>query len=199
MQQFEHIQSLWHSHTVDVKISADEMLNQAKKEVNSIKAKSVLTIVGMAAALFAIAIMWLFMDQNSWATQIALTIMISTIAIYTFILYSGYRLISKNDFTIHPNDFLAQLKLYQLSRFRLYNQLFWFYASALTLSIILYFFELSANFSLSVQILVIAGSLAWMLFCSTIVRKAVIKREKERLSLLIEKFTRISEQFEERS
>jgi membrane protein YdbS with pleckstrin-like domain len=199
MQQFEHIQSLWHSHTVDVKISADEMLSQAKKEVNSIKAKSVLTIVGMAAALFAIAIMWLFMDQNSWATHIALTIMISTIAIYTFILYRGYRLISKNDFTIHPNDFLAQLKLYQLSRFRLYNRLFWFYASALTLSIILYFFELSANFSLSVQILVIAGSLAWMLFCSTIVRKAVIKREKERLSLLIEKFTRISEQFEERS
>jgi hypothetical protein len=197
MQQFEHIQSIWQSHTVDVKISADEMLNQAKKEVSSIKTKSVLNIAGMIATLVAMAVLWLFLDINSWITHVALTIMMTTVAIYTFILYRGYRIISRTDFTAHPNEFLAQLKLYQMSRLRLYNRLYWFYALALTLSMILYFFEISASFALWVQILFVAFTIAWLIFCSTLFRKAVLKKEREKISVLIEKFTRISGQFQE--
>ena len=40
MQEFDHIEALWAKHTVDVKISADDMLKQAKKDVGNIKPKS---------------------------------------------------------------------------------------------------------------------------------------------------------------
>lgn len=197
MQEFDDIQSLWNSHTVEVKISSGEMLAQAKKEVNSMRTKSLLNILGMCLSFVAIACLWLFFSFNSWTTHIGITILITAIAVYTFILYRGHRLISKKDFTAHPNDFLQELKLYQLTQYNLYNNLYWIYTIALSLGTALLFVEILAYFSLWKQLLAIGLTFGWLIFCSTIFRKIVIKKEKERIALLIEKFERISTQFKE--
>lgn len=197
MQEFEHIQSLWTTHKVEVKISSEEMLSQVKKDVGSIRMRSILNIGGMILSFIAIASLWIFFDFKSWTTHAGLTITITVIAIYTFILYRGHRLIAKNDFTVHPKDFLTSLKSYQLDRFKLYNRLYWIYAVALSVGIVLYFFEMLAYFSFWKQCLAVFLTFGWMLFCSTLVRKTAMRREKERIALLIEKFERISSQFKE--
>jgi len=197
MQEFEHIQSLWDTHKVEVKISSDEMLAQVKKDVNSIKTKSLLNISGMVLSFIAIASIWLFYDVQSWTTHAGLTIIISSVAVYTFILYQSHKLIAKNDFTLHPKEFLANLKQYQLNRFSLYNKLYWIYAIALSVGVGLYFFEILGRFEFWMQALIIALTFGWMLFCSALVRKVALKRERERIALLIEKFERLSVQFKE--
>jgi membrane protein YdbS with pleckstrin-like domain len=197
MQEFDHIQSLWDAHTVEVKISSEEMLAQVKKEVNGIRTKSLLNITGMGLSFLAIASIWLFYDVQNWTTHAGLTIIISAIAIYTFILYRSHKLISRTDFTLHPTAFLENLKQYQLNRFSLYNKLYWIYALALSIGSALYFFEILGRFDVWVQFLVIALTFGWMLFCSALVRKVALKRERERIDLLIEKFGRIGGQFKE--
>jgi multisubunit Na+/H+ antiporter MnhG subunit len=197
MQEFDHIEALWAKHTVDVAISADEMLKQAKKEVSSMRTKSLLNIAGMIFSFLAVAALWLFFDFQSWTTHAGISIIIIAVAVYTVILYNNYRIISKSDFTVNPNEFIAKLKLYQLNRFSLYNRLYWFYAIALSLGMVLYFFEILGHMELWIQILFVVISFGWMIFCSTLVRKAVIKKDKERIDLLIEKFERISGQFHE--
>ncbi|WP_432707957.1 hypothetical protein [Pedobacter sp.] len=199
MQEFEDIKSIWHNHSVEVKISAGEMLQQAKKEVNNIRNKSLLNIIGMGLSFVAVACLWLFFDFNSWTTHVGITILIIAIAIYTFILYRGHQLISKTDFTANPHDFLNKLRAYQISRYSLYNRLFWIYMIALCVGSALFFFEILSYFSFWKQILVVVLSLAWFIFCSTILRNIVIKKEKERIALLIEKFERISAQFKEQT
>lgn len=197
MQEFDHLQSLWQSHSVEVKISSGEMLQQAKKEVNAIRNKSILNIGGMLLSFIALALLWMFFDFNSWTTHAGLTIFMAAIAASTFMLYRSHRLIAKNDFTINPNQFLASLKSYQLSRYSLYSKIYWIYAIALSLGIVLYFFEILAYFDLWAQCLIIFFTFGWILFCSTLVRRAVMKKEKERIALLIEKFERLENQFQE--
>lgn len=194
MQAFDQIQELWQKHEVEVKFSADEMLQQAKKEVNGLKLKSALNILGMLVSFIAIAALWIFMHFESWTTHVGISIIIAAIAVYTLILYRDYRLIAKNDFTAHPQEYLNNLKTYQLNRYKLYNSLYWFYAIALSLGIIFYFVEIFAYFNTLQKVAAIVLTFSWMIFCSTILRKAVIKREKERIALLIEKFERISGQ-----
>jgi Na+/melibiose symporter-like transporter len=194
MQEFDQIEALWAKHTVDVKISADDMLRQVKKEVNGMRTKSLMNIAGMAISIVAMAMLWLLYDVQNWTTHAGISIIIAAIAVYTIILYSQHRLIAKNDFTANPNEFLTNLKQYQLNRFALYNKLYWFYAVALSLGMIFYFVEILAHLDLWMQILAIVVSFGWMIFCSTLVRKAVIKKDKERIALLIEKFERISGQ-----
>ncbi|MBG6234300.1 membrane protein YdbS with pleckstrin-like domain [Pedobacter sp. CAN_A7] len=199
MQEFEDIKSLWHNHTVEVKISSGEMLQQVKKEVNSIRTKSLFNIIGMGLSFVAIACLWLFFDFNSWTTHAGITILITAIAVYTFILYRGHRLITETDFTANPHDFLTGLRVYQVSRYNLYNRLFWIYMIALCVGSALFFFEVLSYFSFWKQALVVVLSFGWLIFCSTIVRNIVIKKEKERIALLIEKFERISAQFKEQT
>jgi len=194
MQAFDQIQELWQKHEVEVKFSADEMLQQAKKEVNGLKFKSALNIIGMAASFIAIAALWIFFHFDSWTTHVGISITIITIGVYTLILYRDYRLIVKTDFTAHPQEYLNNLKTYQLNRYKLYNSLYWFYTVALSTGIIFYFIEILSHFNLIQKIIAIGLTFLWILFCSTILRRAVIKREKERIALLIEKFERISGQ-----
>lgn len=196
MQEFDHIEALWAKHTVDVKISADEMLKQAKKEVNGMRTKSLLNIGGMIISSLAMATLWLFYDVKSWTTHAGISIIIIAIVVYTIILYNNYKIISKSDFTVNPKEFISNLKLYQLNRFALYNRLYWFYAIALSLGMVLYFVEILAHQNFWIQIIALIVSFGWMIFCSTLVRKAVIKKDKERIALLIEKFKRISQQFQ---
>jgi len=197
MQEFDHIEALWAKHTVDVKISADDMLKQAKKDVSNMRTKSLLNIIGMAFSIFAVAAIWFFYDFTSLSTHFGISIIVLAVAVYTIILYSNHRVIARNDFTENPHIFLQKLKVYQLQRHQLYNRLYWFYVIALSLGMALYFYEVLHNLQLWLQILILFLSFGWVVFCSTLVRKAVIKKDRERISLLIEKFERISNQFKE--
>ena len=198
MQEFEHIQSLWQSHSVDVKISAEQMLEQAKKEVQSIRSRSLLNICGMVLSLVAISSALFYFEFNSWSTILGIVVIILSIAISILLLYREHRLISRNDFTEHPEAFLARLHTYQLSRYNLYNKLYWFYAAAISVGFILFFFETLHNLSFALQLFIVLLTVSWMAFCATILRRAYMKKEKERIDLLIEKFERLSNQFREK-
>jgi hypothetical protein len=78
----------------------------------------------------------------------------------------------------------------------MYSRLYWFYAIALSLGMTLYFVEILDQMEVWAQILALTLSFGWIIFCSTLMRKAIIKRDKERIALLIEKFERISGQFD---
>ena len=198
MQEFDQIQSLWQSHSVEVKISSDEMLSQAKKEVAGIRTRSLLNIAGMGLSFAAIAALLVFFEFDAGiAPQAGLTIILIAIAISTFVLYKDHKIISRSDFTQHPNAFLTQLKKYQLNKFTIYNKLYWFYTVALSLGSIFYFYEMLEHLTIWVQIGITAFTIFWMALCATILRRSYLKREKERLDLLIEKFERISKQFNE--
>lgn len=196
MQDFNHLESLWTAHSVDIKISADDMLKQVKKDVNHIKTKSVLNILGMIASFIAIGLVWIFIPSQFLTTHIGISIILVTIGIYLGILYKHHRMISKTDFTVNPNQYLNTLKNYQLIRFKLYNRIYWLYTIFLFLGLFLYFIEIFEHFSTLQTTTTVVATLLWMLFCSTILRKKVMQREKERINLLIEKFERISEQFD---
>lgn len=171
------------------------MLQQAKKEVNAIRNKSLLNIIVMLISFVAIAVLWLFYDFNSWTSHAGLTLLLCAIAASTFMLYRSHRLIAQHDFTTNPNDFLNSLKNYQLSRYNLYNKIYWIYTLALSLGFALSFFEILSYFDLWVQCLILLLTFGWIIFCSTLLRKTFVKKEKERIALLIEKFERIENQF----
>lgn len=195
MQEFNHIEAIWAQHKVDIKISADDMLKQVKKEVGSIRTRSILNILGMMASIVVLAALWILVDFQSVFTHIGLSIIVIAVTVYTFILFKNHQIISKTDFTADPSLFLQNLKSYQINRFSLYNKLYWFYIIALSLGMALYFLEIMPQLKAWVQASFVVLSFGWVIFCSTLVRKAVIKRDRERISLLIEKFTRLSEQF----
>lgn len=174
------------------------MLAQAKKEVKAIRTKSLFNIAGMVVSFLAIGSILVLFDFNSWTTPVGIGIIIATVAIYTLILFKEHLLISKNDFTIHPAAYLANLKAYQLSRLHLHNKLYWFYTFAVSIGVTLYFYETLNQMDTWIQLSFVLFTIIWIVFCATILRKGYMNREKERIDLLIEKFQRISNQLQDK-
>ncbi|MBY0244124.1 MAG: hypothetical protein K2Q03_01595 [Sphingobacteriaceae bacterium] len=197
MQNFNHIESLWAEHSVELKISADEMLKQVKKDVNHIKTKSILNILGMVASFLTINLVWIYIPAEYISTHIGMSIILITIGVYLGILYKHHRMISKTDYTMYPNQYLNTLKNYQLIRFKLYNRMFWIYTVFLSIGLLLYFIEIFEHFSFLQKTITLSFTFIWILYCSTILRTKVMNREKERINLLIEKLERISNQFKD--
>lgn len=197
MQAFEEIQQLWQKHDVEIKVSAEEMLQQAKKEVNSIRSKSLLNIFGMVFSFLAFAFVWVYYSHEKWTTHIGFAIILIAILVSTIMLVRDYLLIAENDYTINPGLFLQNLQRYQESRFRLYNQMYWLYTIVLTIGFVLAMLELLDYLTSFQKILALGLSFLWIVFCSTILRKIVLTAEKERIALLIEKFERIGGQLKE--
>ena len=195
MQNFENIEKLWAKHHIDLEISAEQMLKQVKKEVNAIRTKSILNILGMLLSLSAISILWFCFNFKSVYTHIGLSIIIIAIAIYTIILYTHHRMISQNDFTVNPSIFLQKLKNYKAQQQKLYSRLYWFYVGAISIGLGLYLFEILKQLSVWGQYTAIMLSVGWVIFCSTYLRKATIKKEKAKIASLIEKFEQLSNQF----
>ena len=191
MQDFNIIEKLWSDHSVEVKISSEDMLTQAKREVNGLKRRSAYSIALMAASFIALGSVWFFYNFESFTGRIGLGITSLAVLIYTIVLYRDHRMFAKKDFTLHPQEFLDELRKYQLHRFQLYNQGYWFYVISLSVGIAFYFFEILGHFTFFSGTAIVLFTFGWMVFCSTIVRRAVIKREKERIALLIEKFERL--------
>ena len=194
MQAFDEIQDLWQKHKVDVKISADEMLHQAKKEVSAIRSKSLLNILGMVVSFLAFTFVWVNYNYEKWTTHIGFAIILIAILASTIILIRDYRLIARNDFTINPSLYLKALERYQKYRFELYNQMYWLYTIAITLGFVLAILELLTYLTDVQKVLALGFAIFWIIFCSTVLRKIVLKTEKERIELLIEKFERIGNQ-----
>ncbi len=196
MQKFDQIEALWASHTVDLNISAEDMLKQAKRDMNSIRSKSIINILGMILSIVVVGSLW-FYQFDSWTTHAGIIIIILAIATFTFFIYKNYRTISSFDITQNPEAFLNKLKIYQIQKQQLYSQLYWIYAITLSIGMGLYMYALIDHLKPVAQIIFVGLSFGWIVFCSTLVRKAVVKKDKQRIALLIEKFERISAQFKE--
>ncbi|MET4081845.1 magnesium-transporting ATPase (P-type) [Pedobacter sp. UYP30] len=194
MQAFDELQELWQKHDVEIKFSAEEMLLQAKKEVNAIRSKSLLNILGMAFSFFAFAFAWVYYSYERWTTHVGFAFILIAIFVSTIMLIRDYRLLAKKDFTINPTLFLGKLQRYQKSRFKLYNQMYWLYTVVFTLGFVLAFLETLEQLTDFEKIITLGFSFLWIVFCATVLRKIVLRAEKERIALLIEKFERIGNQ-----
>lgn len=195
MQNFDFIEKIWNDHSVEAKISSDEMLAQVKKDVGTLKNKSFVNIILMVGCIIVLCVLWYFLTFSSITTNIGLGITILSILVYSVLLYKDHVLINKTDFTAYPAEYLTYLKQYQINRYKLYNSTYWIYVISLTVGIALYFIEILQYFSIEWRWLAIILTFGWILFCSTYVRKIVMRREKERIETLIEKLERLSAQF----
>ena len=175
------------------------MLAQVKKDLGTIRSRSMLNIAGMTGSFLAFGAILLFFNFSSPTIVPGVSIILLTIAIYTLLLYREHRLISGNDYTVYPDKFLARLHQYQLSRFQLYTRLYWFYTGAISIGLVLCFAGTLEKLELWIQAAFIIFTCLWILFCATVLRRSFMRKEKERIGLLVEKFERLNSQFREQA
>jgi len=196
MKDFDHLMSVWQEQPKRDQLSVDDVLKQVKKGISGMSSKLFWNITGMGVCLAGLFAAMLFFVFTSIITYIGMVIILITMALYIMMMVRDYRIISKQDVTINPAEYLQSLKEYQKNRTEVYGWLYYLYVILMSTGLLLYFFEVLQSTSAAFKTLAYGGYIAFILFCSFYIRSHFVKTEQEKLNLLIDRLVRLQEQFD---
>ncbi|PJJ84810.1 hypothetical protein [Mucilaginibacter auburnensis] len=196
MKDFDHLMSVWQEQPKRDQLSVDDVLKQVKKGISGMSSKLFWNITGMGACLVGLFAAMLFFVFTSWVTYVGLTIILITMLLYIMMMVRDYRIISKQDVTINPAEYLQSLKEYQKNRTEVYGWLYYLYVILMSTGLLLYFFEVLESSSAIFKIIAYSSYALFILFCSSYIRSHFVKTEQEKLNLMIDRLVRLQEQFD---
>jgi hypothetical protein len=197
MKNFEELSSLWTTQPLKEQLTADTLLKQVKKGTTALNQKLFRNIVLMAATLIFMTVLFLFFLFNSWLTYAGIFITMSTILIYTILMFRDYKLIAAHDPTVEVNVYLENLREYQKGRKRMYGKMYFVYTLLLTCGLGLYFVEVLKPLPLLFELIAYSLFIGWMLFVTFYLRKKIISTEQEKISQIINHLERLKTQFKD--
>ncbi|GAA4915738.1 hypothetical protein [Mucilaginibacter defluvii] len=196
MKDFDHIMSVWQEQPKRDQLSVDEALKQVKRGVGSLNKRLLRGIVSMAIGAGAVLMVLLFLVFQSWVTYAGISIILCTMLLYMFVMIKDYKLVSKEDVTIHPAEYLQGLKEYQRRRADLYGWLYYLYLLLITIGLSLYLFEVLEHSSQIFRFSFYGFTVVWLLYVAFYLKDRIFKLEQEKLNLIIERLERLQNQFD---
>ena len=191
MKDFDQLMSVWQGQPKQDQLSVDDVLKQVKKGISGISQKLLWNIGSMLITLWAIVAMMLFFVFQSWVTYLGMGILIMTILLYALIMIRDYRIISKQDITINPTDYLQSLKEYQYNRSKIYGWMYYVYVILISAGLLLYFYEVLESTSTIFKIIVYSSYVGLISVCTFYIRERFVKTEQEKLSQMINRLSKL--------
>ena len=196
MKDFDQLMSVWQGQPKQDQLSVDEVLKQVKKGISGISQKLLWNITTMVITLWAFLAMMLFFVFQSLITYLGMGILVVTILLYALMMIRDYRLISKQDITINPADYLQNLKEYQLNRAKIYGWMYYAYVILLSVGLVLYFYEVLESMSTAFKVIVSTFYIALISVCTFYIRERFVKSEQEKLGQMIDRLAKLQGQFD---
>ncbi|GAA4091117.1 hypothetical protein [Mucilaginibacter panaciglaebae] len=196
MKDFDHLMSVWQEQPKKDQLSVDDVLKQVKKGINGLSRKLFWNITIMIITLGGLFMVMLFLAFQSITTYLGIAILLVTVLLSLLVMLRDYRIISKQDITINPAAYLQDLKEYQRNRSKLYGQLYYIYVLLMSTGLFLYFQEVLQNTSSMFKAIAYSVYVAFILFSTFYIRGQFVKNEQEKLSLIIDRLTRLQKQFD---
>ncbi|WP_214070795.1 hypothetical protein [Mucilaginibacter sp. dw_454] len=196
MKDFDHLMSVWQEQPKKDQLSVDDMLKQVKKGISGLSRKLFWNITIMLITVAGLSAIMLFFVFNSWATYLGIAIVLITVILFLLVMLRDYRIISKQDVTINPAAYLQDLKEYQRNRAKLYGRLYYIYVLLMSTGLFLYFIEVLQSHSAMFKALAYSVYVGIICFSTFYIRVQFVKNEQEKLNLIIERLTRLQNQFD---
>lgn len=196
MKDFDHLMSVWQEQPKPDQLSVDDVLKQVKKGMNSLSRKLLWNITSMGISFVGLLVVMLFLVFTSWVTYLGIVIIMVTMMLYVMMMIRDYRIISKQDVTINPANYLQDLKIYQKNRAVVYGWLYYLYVVLISTGLLLYFFEVLQSASAMFKIVAYGLTTAWLMFCTFYLKGRFVKGEQEKLNLMIDRLIRLQNQFD---
>ena len=196
MKDFDHLISVWQEQPKRDQLSVDDVLKQVKKGISGMSQKLLWNIVSMGLAISAMLAVMLFFVFQSLLTYLGICILIITLVLYALMMVRDYRLISKQDATINPADYLQSLKEYQKNRAKVYGWMYYVYVLLISTGLLFYFFEVLQSATAAFKAIIYGVYGVLVLFTTFYIRERFVKNEQEKLGHFIERLTKLQGQFD---
>ncbi|TCK84832.1 hypothetical protein [Albibacterium bauzanense] len=195
MKDFEAIKRLWQVQPTEP-VSIEDVFTRINEEKRGYARKLLKQTIIVAIALFLIFMVWLTATFITWTSHLAVVIVMGCLIYYFCIQLEDYLKINKTAFIFKkPDEYIAYLKDYKKSRFKLNTQSYQIYVIFIGIALVLLAFEMYYILPLSLLIFYIVMSIVWIFLCQFVFMKQFNKKEEQRLQEIISDLERLSQQF----
>lgn len=195
MKDFEELKKLWQVQPTEP-LSIEDVFTRINEEKRGYARKLLKQTIVVGIALFLIFLVWLMSTFITWTSHLAVVIVFGCLIYYFSIQLEDYFKIRKTAFIFKkPDEYIAYLKEYKKSRFKLNTQSYQVYLIFIAFALALFTFEMYYILPLPFLILYIVISLGWVLLCQFVFMKQYNRKEEQRLEEIIRDLERLSQQF----
>jgi hypothetical protein len=177
--------------------SMEELNKKMKQLKRSGIRKLYLTVITLS--LTSIFIIWVWVEYNPkmYSTNLGIILILLAMAIYGFSYNQLLPMLRSADEGSSSSEFLQNLIQIKRKQQQLLGTLLNLYFIMLTIGICLYMIEPTTRMSMDGQILAYSVTLAWIALNWFYIRPRMIKKQREKIDALIERFSRMKEQIGE--
>lgn len=185
--------NIWKQQT-SPKPNIEELLQKLKKFKNENLRKLVLTNLLLIATSLCIGFIWYRYQPQLTSTKIGIVLVILAMVIFLLVYNRMFMVFYRIDNTQSNSEYLQNLYLVKNKQRFMQTTMLNLYFMMLFLGICLYMYEYTSKMPLVYAILAYAATLLWIGFNWFYIRPKTIKKQKEKIDGLINKFEEINNQ-----
>lgn len=197
MKDFDQLKDLWQGQQ-EPKLSYEEVKKSVRSGRTKFSRKILLELLVTLLVLCQLFYVWSLVPVENWTTHLGLLILSLVCIYYFFTQVRDYFRISKDQSTLSVKAYIDYLKAFNRHRYRLFTRDYWIYAIIIAVGFLLYFIDTLSRVSPEYRILTYSFTVLWFAFVMIFLRKRVMRKEKERIELMIDKLQKLEEQLQEK-
>ncbi|RZJ34793.1 MAG: hypothetical protein EOO51_08020 [Flavobacterium sp.] len=173
------------------------LLDETRRFQRNNLRKLIMANVTLVLSSAFILFVWYYFQPERITTKIGIVLVIAAMAMYLFVYNGMFHVLRKIDDGLSSNEYLAQLLLLRTRQQLMQTRIMNAYFLMLSGGIALYMIEYTSRMSLLWAMVTYGVTFLWILFNWVYIRPRTIRKQREKLDALIQKFESLQAQLSE--
>ncbi len=173
------------------------LLDETRRFQRNNLRKLIMANVTLVLSSAFILFVWYYFQPERITTKIGIVLVIAAMAMYLFVYNGMFHVLRKIDDALSSNEYLAQLLLLRTRQQLMQTRIMNAYFLMLSAGIALYMIEYTSRMSLLWAMVTYGVTFLWILFNWVYIRPRTIRKQREKLDALIQKFESLQAQLSE--
>jgi hypothetical protein len=191
-----NFQEIWNQKNIEV-----PDIKEIKAKAEKYRKRQLLKDIGLIALLLFITIIviaiWIFVKFTFFTTKWGIVFMLIGLVSYTYLVYQNVTILKKVNTSASNQEYLLTMKKTEQQQIYMQTRGLSFYYLSLSLGFTIYFYELTLKMSWLGVAAVYGLTFLWCAISWFIIRPRQIRKQKEKISLVINSLEKLEESLDE--
>lgn len=196
METNYNFQEIWNKKNTDI-----PDIQEIKTKAEKYRKKQILKDIGLISLLLStvavIIAIWVFIKISFFTTQLGIMLVLTGIVMYIFLVYQNINILKKINTSTNNLEYLIAIRKAEQQQIYMQTKGLSIYYILLSFGFLFYFYEFALKMSWLGCILTYGLTFLWGLVTWFIIRPKQIRKQKEKISSVINSLEKLEKSFKE--
>ncbi|GAA5092744.1 hypothetical protein GCM10023210_22110 [Chryseobacterium ginsengisoli] len=196
METNYNFQEIWNSKKTEVP-NIDEIKSKADQYRKKELLITIRRLLSLTVTAIVMIIIWNTIDFKMFTTRLGIILLLVALGLYIGLFSQNFNVIRKINPSINIQEYLASLKKLQQQQVYMQTKGIGIYYLIISIGFVFYFYEFASKMSWFGAVLTYGLTFIWFAVSWFFIRPRQIKKQKEKISVVISSLEKLEKSFEE--